>query len=257
MNNKIKSMLKVISLVIVFAVVAVGAGKLHNSATPAEYTKASTTEAAATTQETQVTKSPASTTAKTSASDTTSEAAQTETKPAAQPETTCKVTEPSTEATTAPTEAATTAPTTAPTTPAASAKPVTTSSPSDMEKQAFDMLNNLRKENGVKPLAFEGYFLEGARTRAYESTVSWSHTRPDGRSYQSILTDTEYIYLYSYTGENLAKDFITLESAMTALYNSEGHRRNMLNPDFDAVAIGIYDMGNGKFALAQIFMQYA
>ena len=42
---------------------------------------------------------------------------------------------------------------------------------------------------------------------------------------------------------------------MTGFYNSEGHRRTMLNPEYNRVGIGFAVSGNGDVYCAQEFMK--
>lgn len=48
-------------------------------------------------------------------------------------------------------------------------------------------------------------------------------------------------YEYSYTGENLAIDFITSEGVMSAWVESSDHRKNLLNPDYQEIGIAILE----------------
>jgi uncharacterized protein YkwD len=53
-------------------------------------------------------------------------------------------------------------------------------------------------------------------------------------------------------GENLAYA-PNLELAHTGLMNSEGHRANILSPDFNKVGIGIEDGGVYGLMVTQVF----
>lgn len=58
---------------------------------------------------------------------------------------------------------------------------------------------------------------------------------------------------YMYAGENLAIDS-DADKAHNAWMNSEGHRKNILNPDFTEIGIGLYPKGNGSYAYTQMFI---
>lgn len=57
------------------------------------------------------------------------------------------------------------------------------------------------------------------------------------------LTPWDFInmagYDYLYAGENLAMDFSTTEGMVAAWMNSETHRNNILNPDYNEMGLGI------------------
>jgi uncharacterized YkwD family protein len=63
----------------------------------------------------------------------------------------------------------------------------------------------------------------------------------------------KYGVSYMYAGENLAIDS-DADKAHNAWMNSEGHRKNLLNPDFTEIGIGLYPKGNGSYAYTQMFI---
>lgn len=52
-----------------------------------------------------------------------------------------------------------------------------------------------------------------------------------------FIVDQNYDYLYA--GENLAMDFRTSEGMVSAWMASASHRRNILNPDFEDIGVGV------------------
>ena len=120
-----------------------------------------------------------------------------------------------------------------------------------------------KKENIVRPALVYDYTLEQvAMRRAAEIAVSFSHTRPDGRS-----CFTAFPSGYAIKGENLAAGHLTPEEAFEALcetdrtFAGQGHRRNMLGIDDDMSDIGYTCVGfghviyNGVHYWAQVFGQ--
>ncbi len=79
-----------------------------------------------------------------------------------------------------------------------------------------------------------------AMQRAAEIAVAFSHTRPDGSSCFDAFPESGYNYM----GENIAAGYRTEEAAFIGwreddvMYSGQGHRRNMLNPNFNAIGIG-------------------
>lgn len=57
------------------------------------------------------------------------------------------------------------------------------------------------------------------------------------------LTPWDFVHMagydYLYAGENLAMDFSTTEGMVSAWMNSETHRDNILNPDYNEMGLGI------------------
>jgi uncharacterized protein YkwD len=58
---------------------------------------------------------------------------------------------------------------------------------------------------------------------------------------------------YKYAGENIA-GAPTVEKAHSSLMNSPGHRRNILNPNYTHVGIGIIDGGPYGKMFTQLFI---
>lgn len=84
------------------------------------------------------------------------------------------------------------------------------------------------------------YTLERIATmRAAEAAIFFAHTRPNGTSCSSIVPAG-----YSYCGENLAAGYSTAQATMEQWketnygYSGQGHRRNMLGSEYNAIGIG-------------------
>lgn len=113
-------------------------------------------------------------------------------------------------------------------------------------------MNAERTAAGVSELTLDGYLCAIASVRAYEASQYWSHNRLDGSSCFTVLSD--YGYAYTTAAENLAQAGIGT-GADTYVYlwaNSEGHRDNMLNPEFTRTGIGVYDY-NGMTYVACLY----
>ncbi len=54
-------------------------------------------------------------------------------------------------------------------------------------------------------------------------------------------------------GENIAKGYPSPEAVMKAWMNSPGHRRNILNCDFEALGVGVIRGSNGRLFWTQDF----
>lgn len=156
-----------------------------------------------------------------------------------------------------------------------------TSSSFDMtkyEQEMFRQLNEIRAESGLAPLEWNSEIYQYAKIRAAESSEYYKnegvgfgpdpHYRFYNDKWSSPFTVFEQ-YGYptgSYMGENLAmlastrlKDDCTghVTTLMKNLYNSKGHRENMLNKSFTTVAIAFVDytdyLGRHGLAAVQLF----
>ena len=115
----------------------------------------------------------------------------------------------------------------------------------DLAREVFDQMNTLRKENGVAKLKWNLKLEACAHTRAMESSVSFSHTRPDGRQWYTVNKKLM-------GGENLAMGFTTAKSVMDAWVNSPTHYANLIDVEYTKVGIAVYEV-NGKLFIAQAF----
>lgn len=113
-------------------------------------------------------------------------------------------------------------------------------------KAAFILMNDIRKDEGLKPLKWSGALDKAASVRAEEVTKRWSHKRPDSSVYWSVNADAIY-------GENISKGYRTAESAVDSWMKSEAHRENILDDDYNTVAIAVYEDKNGNWYWATEF----
>ncbi len=54
----------------------------------------------------------------------------------------------------------------------------------------------------------------------------------------------KYGITYRYAGENIAMGQKTPEEVVNAWMNSEGHRANILNPNYNTIGVGYVSQGN-------------
>ena len=89
--------------------------------------------------------------------------------------------------------------------------------------------------------------------RAQELSEFFSHTRPNGEGYMSLMD--EYGIEYRWAGENGAKVPATSSPSgmMTGWMNSEGHKNNILNSTHTGLEIGVYQVGQMVYC-SQMFI---
>lgn len=131
--------------------------------------------------------------------------------------------------------AATTQPpqTAAPTPPApAPSMPVSDS----MSAEILRLVNEQRAANGLAVLTLSSAMQPAADLRVQEIRQTFSHTRPDGTRCFSVLG--QFGIQYRACGENIARGMSDAATVMNGWMNSEGHRANILSPNFTQLAVG-------------------
>lgn len=117
-------------------------------------------------------------------------------------------------------------------------------------QEVLKLVNEKRSANGLSPLSFDTKVQKAADTRAEEIKKSFSHTRPDGKSFSTALSDVGAVF--SGAGENIAIGQKTPEEVVSAWMNSSGHRANILNSKYKYIGIGCVKSGSG-YAWTQLF----
>ncbi|MGL5977968.1 MAG: CAP domain-containing protein [Erysipelotrichaceae bacterium] len=104
----------------------------------------------------------------------------------------------------------------------------------------FTLINNERAARGLAPLSFApSAAQQAANLRAQEARGYVSHTRPNGTSFQTALT--QYGVKYNSALENLTYAGNTAQAGFTWWMNSSGHRAALLNANMRYIAIGYYN----------------
>lgn len=122
------------------------------------------------------------------------------------------------------------------------------------EAEMFALVNDERKKQGVKELIWDSNILPVARSHAKDmwERKYFSHFSPEGEDVGDRLNIADIDYFI--VGENLALA-PTVATAHTGLMNSEGHRANILEKQFERVAIGVIDNGIYGKMFVQIFIK--
>lgn len=115
-------------------------------------------------------------------------------------------------------------------------------SQSEFEAEVLRLTNLERTAQGLSPLSAGSAAAQSAAdVRAAEIGTRFSHTRPNGSSCFTALTDAGISYRAA--GENIAKGHRTPAQVVEGWMNSDGHRRNILSEDFTHLAVGYIDYG--------------
>lgn len=114
------------------------------------------------------------------------------------------------------------------------------------------LVNAERAKAGLSPLTVDTRVAEAAQLRAQEIKKTFSHTRPDGSSFSTALSQAGVSYRG--TGENIAYGQNSPEAVMQGWMNSSGHRANILNKDYTSIGVGHYKDASGTDYWTQLFI---
>ncbi|HSB09568.1 MAG TPA: CAP domain-containing protein [Blastocatellia bacterium] len=127
-----------------------------------------------------------------------------------------------------------------------------------LEQQCLDEVNDIRRLRRLVPLSFNEDLLPLAReySRRMAEEHFFSHTDPEGRSVRERVEQAEI--KWRLVGENLAysKGYINpVAASLRSWMESPGHRRNILDPDFQLTAVGAWVAADGTVYLTEIFLK--
>ena len=117
-------------------------------------------------------------------------------------------------------------------------------------EQVVELVNAERAKVNLPALTMTTRLNEAALVRAKETVQSFSHTRPNGSSFSTVLKENGISFQGA--GENIAWGQRTPEQVVNAWMNSEGHRANILNPRYTSIGVGYYLNGATPY-WAQLF----
>ncbi len=122
----------------------------------------------------------------------------------------------------------------------------------EQEELMVELVNAERVKAGLKPLSVDMRLTELARKKSQDMIDKgyFSHISPTYGSPFDMMKAAEIQYRTA--GENLA-GAATVKSAHEALTQSEGHRKNILNPAYDHIGVGIIDGGPYGLMVTQMF----
>lgn len=120
----------------------------------------------------------------------------------------------------------------------------------DLINEVYEITNNYRSLVGVSSLTLDSSLVEAASIRAKELSNSFSHTRPNGSSCFTVLS--ELGISYGTAGENIAAGYSSSQSVMEGWHSSSGHYQNIISSKFKKIGIGV-NIINNQYYWVQIF----
>lgn len=112
-------------------------------------------------------------------------------------------------------------------------------------KRVVELVNAERAKVNLPALTMSEDLNKAAQIRAVETTKSFSHTRPNGKSFSSVLSENNISFRGA--GENIAWGQKTPEAVVNAWMNSKGHRANILNKNYTSIGIGYHLNGSTPY----------
>ena len=120
----------------------------------------------------------------------------------------------------------------------------------DLINEVYEITNNYRSLVGVSSLTLDSSLVEAASIRAKELSNSFSHTRPNGSSCFTVLSELEISY--GTAGGNIAAGYSSSQSVMEGWRSSSGHYQNIISSKFKKIGIGV-NIINNQYYWVQIF----
>ena len=108
-----------------------------------------------------------------------------------------------------------------------------------IEQQVVNLVNTERAKAGLKPLVSDWELARVARFKSEDMRDNryFAHNSPIyGTPFQMMKS---FGIHYRAAGENIAAGQTTAESVMQAWMNSAGHKKNILDPNFTHIGVGI------------------
>ena len=112
------------------------------------------------------------------------------------------------------------------------------------ENEVIRLVNEIRAENGLKPLTANWELSRIARYKSEDMSDNryFSHTSPTyGTPFQMIKA---FGLSYRSAGENIAYGYGTPAAVVNGWMNSSGHRANILNASYTQIGVGYCASGN-------------
>ena len=115
---------------------------------------------------------------------------------------------------------------------------------SSYESEVIRLVNEIRQQNGLRPLAANWELSRVARYKSQDMRDNgyFSHNSPTyGTPFQML---SAFGLSYRTAGENIAKGYASPQAVVNGWMNSSGHRANILNASYTQIGVGYVSGGN-------------
>ncbi|MCC0633218.1 CAP domain-containing protein [Clostridioides sp. ZZV15-6388] len=130
----------------------------------------------------------------------------------------------------------------------------TTGNFSAYQKEVVDLVNVERSKAGLNPLTLDADVSNVATKKSQDMIDNnyFAHNSPTYGSPFDMLK--KFGISYKTAGENIAMGQKTPKEVVNAWMNSEGHRKNILNPNYSKIGVGVAQKSGGSIYWTQIFV---
>lgn len=143
-------------------------------------------------------------------------------------------------------------PTIQPTAAQPTTQPLSTTQPAETASynrefadKAVELINAERAKEGLSALKKDASVTSLADIRAKETVSKFSHQRPDGSSWMTILTDNNV--QFNAAAENIAEGNSTPEQVVKAWLDSPVNRASIMNGDYNKIGMSCYVDKNTQY----------
>ena len=115
---------------------------------------------------------------------------------------------------------------------------------SSYESEVIRLVNEIRQQNGLRPLAANWELSRVARYKSQDMRDNgyFSHNSPTyGTPFQML---SAFGLSYRTAGENIAKGYASPQAVVNGWMNSSGHQANILNASYTQIGVGYVSGGN-------------
>lgn len=116
------------------------------------------------------------------------------------------------------------------------------------ESEFLKIINDYREQNGVQPLKISDPLNNASiwMSKDMADNNYLNHTDSRGKSLRERMIEFGYTN-YKTIGENIAAGYNTANKVFEGWKKSEGHNRNMLNPNYTEIGIGLGYNANSTY----------
>lgn len=124
----------------------------------------------------------------------------------------------------------------------------------NVEEEVLTLVNQERSKIGLKPLQMDWELSRVARMKSQDMAQKnyFSHTSPTYGSPFDMMK--QFGINFRTAGENIASGQQTPKEVMESWMNSQGHRENILKPDYTHLGVGYYRGGSYGHMWTQMFI---
>lgn len=104
--------------------------------------------------------------------------------------------------------------------------------------KVIELVNAARAKEGLSPLIKDTTLTNLSNIRSKEAATLFSHQRPDGTSWSTVLKQNNVSYTAA--AENIAAGQNTPEAVVKEWMDSPSHRANIMNSEYNKIGVSCY-----------------